>query len=93
MWSKLGKIVLNIGYWFIESSKDTTKLSTTFAGLVSFGVLMGLDSTLLSNLNDEVINTVVLGGQIITLAVSAYGLLRKLCLTTVSIYKSVKGTE
>jgi len=67
--------------WFIESSTNPTKLSLTLKGLLPFLVLLGVDSALLDGFSTNVIDIIVLIGQLLTAFITAWGFARKIALT------------
>lgn len=68
--------------WLVQSSADPAKLSLTVRGFIPFLLLFGVDQQVLDEGSSVLVATIVGLGMVASGAVGAYGLVRKILLSS-----------
>ena len=76
-----------LGLWFIKSSKNPASISLTLKSATPLLILMGIDSALIDNASNGIIESIVRIGELITGGMTAYGVARKVA---ISLYQIIK---
>jgi len=77
--------------WVCKSSKNPSAISLTLKAGAPLFILMGVDSALIDSTTNGIVETIVNVGELITGAITVYGVARKVIISIVQIVKIVSS--